>query len=427
MLTLLQYTQNKTGESSGLSLSVGFGRSRSKSGLLIPSRVIQEQADAERKAECEDLGLDYGGGNHSVESTSNKSSSSKPKEVEEHSAFPDKDSAVSALSVFRKTRTREVSVFGQSALKSMRSALVMREKNKSDNAAIIAPLKAAIENNGVLSVPKLSTKKVFAGLDKAFPNFADVIADLITELELATCMRAHDFRVRPILLDGAPSIGKTKFAQTLADRIGVPLINLPSSVLQTVSELAGSSAMWSNTQPGRVFRALAYSKSAVAIVLLDELDKIGDLDSRFPVLPSLLQLLEKESASRFVDACAEIEFDASRLIIIGTSNYLQHVDPALRSRLTVHQITEPDTQQRLSVMQQVCRDTAKAARKKIDLDSDAAQALAEAHKHDLRALIAAVRRGVGNALISGSGVAIPSLHKESDKPKGRGIGFMAKL
>ena len=322
----------------------------------------------------------------------------------------------------RRTATgREIQVFDVAALERRIEA----KKKNSDFSQQVALMKLASDNAGRRVVPKFSVTRLLDGLADEFPNFRQAIEGMASGLAFAAAARPRDFLVRPVVLDGAPGIGKTRFARRLAERLGVPLINMSSGALQTSADLTGSSTMWGNSQPGQVFRTLAESESATAILLLDELDKVRGSEQWNPV-PALLQVLEPESARVLKDASVEVEFDASKLIVIGTSNRFHDIDPTLRTRLAKFDIAEPDEAQRIAVAVRACGEMARTVRKKLALDMKAAGRLAQDGALTLRDIIGAVRNGVGNALASGKGEVTP-LVEERDRKQSRGIGFLAKF
>ena len=81
------------------------------------------------------------------------------------------------------------------------------------------------------------------------------------------------------------------------------------------------------------------SKMASGVLMLEELDKAGE--SNYPILGPLYALLEPVSARHFRDAYIDVEVDASGIIVVGTCNDAELVEPALRSRFREFRIPEP--------------------------------------------------------------------------------------
>lgn len=257
-------------------------------------------------------------------------------------------------------------------------------------------------------------KKLRSAVDQ-FANFETVIKSLDDELTLAEYMPPSQFAVRPILMDGAPGIGKTAFALHVANILGVPFEKVSAAGLQNGFVLCGSSKQWGNSAPGVIFNLLSETKYATGVLLIDEVDKLST-DDRYTTVPALLDLLERESARFYKDESVDVKFDASRLIVLMTSNSLENVNPALQSRCEVFEIQEPSDIQRLNIMEKLIgqMNDGIEPEKQIELDEEAALELAS-KKIDLRELIAATRTAYVSAIRDGSRLAKPFIKKGREK------------
>lgn len=184
-------------------------------------------------------------------------------------------------------------------------------------------------------------------LAQQFPNLGTLITSVIRP-HVALVARGVDHRFAPILLVGAPGVGKTYFANALAEVMGVgsPLVVTMSSE-SNGSTLAGSSTFWSNSAPGRLFEGLAWGQSlemAIAnpLVVLDEVDKVQSRVMQFDPLGALYTLLEVETARQFVDqSIPDLRIDASRCRIVATANDVSEIAEPLLSRMFVYQVRQP--------------------------------------------------------------------------------------
>lgn len=281
----------------------------------------------------------------------------------------------------------------------------------------------AMRYGGYRLLPDLTEPlKALTATDDSYANFEQVIGDLGDSLTLCHHQRPEGFRVRPILMNGAPGIGKTAFGNHVGRLLGVPFEKMSAAGLQNGFVLCGSAKHWGNSAPGLVFNMLSESKYATGILLIDEVDKMPK-DERYNALPALLDLLEPESARQYKDESADIVFDASRLIILMTSNSVEAIDPALLSRCKVAEIGKPQFAQRLAIMRRV-NDELNGKRKsgqELILDLEAAGQLAESEL-DLRALTQAVHKAYVAALRADSEMVRPK--PEDNPPKGRPFGFI---
>lgn len=236
-----------------------------------------------------------------------------------------------------------------------------------------------------------------------FENLVQPIERLQTDLVLTAAMRPQEFRIAPILLLGDPGIGKTYLASQLADALGVPNEKISAGGAQGGFQLAGSHGAWMGAKPGMIASMLAKSASATPVLVVDEVDKIQD--ARYPFLPVLLDLLDAGTAKRFRDEYFEMEFDASRIIVVLTANDISNVPPPLLSRVEVFTVPAPEPSQRLRIIQQNMTDLCGKTNQKISLDPGVAERLADRMDIDLRQLSRLVHSAFATALQAGDKVA----------------------
>ncbi|MDA8119908.1 MAG: AAA family ATPase [Gammaproteobacteria bacterium] len=274
---------------------------------------------------------------------------------------------------------------------------------RDEKVRMLQVLEDAARNNGYREV--LHPKPGFLGqleteLLAAFPNFAPVVRRLIPDLALQGARASDSFRMAPLLLHGAPGIGKTTFASTLAKRLGVDWDVISAGGAQGAFEIVGSSSHWSTAHPGRVAQLLARSRYASSILVVDEVDKISG-SSQSPVLPALLDLLEEQSAKRFRDTSLELVCDASRLIILATANDIDCVPAPLRSRMQEIAIAMPTVAERRAIAEGMCQTLLRPmhADARPTLDPQVLDRLAAA-PIDLREVQRRLAQAVGRAVLA---------------------------
>ena len=173
-----------------------------------------------------------------------------------------------------------------------------------------------------------------------FPNFRPVV-DLIEAMTvLARARPGSPLQLPPILLAGAPGVGKTAFAVALAETLGLEWSMLGVAHATAGFDLGGLDSAYGGGGPGLLTRQVALSVHPDRVVVLDELDKAPPHATSDPLGP-LYELLEPSTAKRFMDDGVKVRIDMSHITWIGTVNGLDKLEPALRSRFSIFHIDRP--------------------------------------------------------------------------------------
>ena len=197
-----------------------------------------------------------------------------------------------------------------------------------------------------IAMPK-DIAQVLETLRLSQPHFGAVI-DLIRGQLLLGERTNKTVRIPPILLDGAPGLGKTHFAMELAKALGTTIKRISFDSAVTSATLMGSERRWSNTQFGAVFELICLGQYANPIIVLDEVDKIDSLREWNPLAP-LHTLLEPSTAKCVRDISVDFEFDASLITWIATSNRKRLLPESLRSRFREFEIVKPNAQEAIQL------------------------------------------------------------------------------
>ena len=307
---------------------------------------------------------------------------------------------VEAVEVEKPNHT--IQVFCPQALEQ--AVVALGDMNRDRQSAGARILEQARADHGERTLP--DAQQASKNLETKildFENLRKPIERLQLDLVLAAAMRAQEFRISPILLLGAPGIGKTYLASQLADALGVPMEKISAGGSQGGFQLTGSHGAWMGAKPGMIAAMLAKSTSAAPVLVIDEVDKIQD--GRYPFLPVLLDLLDAGTAKHFRDEYFEMEFDASRIIVVLTANDIDKVPPPLLSRVEDFTILAPQPAQRLRIIEQTMDHLCEKTGQQIGLGLGVAERLAERMTIDLRQLNSLIRAAFATALQTGDKVA----------------------
>ena len=234
-----------------------------------------------------------------------------------------------------------------------RAALASRlEEASNSEKALKHELRKAQGLGPVRRLAKAPGPQALRRLMEDFPHFRAVIDLIAQRCSLARVTPGATFSLPPILLTGSPGVGKTAFAEALSMQLAQPIQRVDIAAATAGFDLAGSHESWGGARHGRIW-TLLQSETISGVLMLEELDKAGT--SNFPILGPLYALLEPVSAQHFRDAYIDVEVDASRIIVVGTCNDAEQVEPALRSRFREIRVPAPERHQIPAIARSVYR------------------------------------------------------------------------
>jgi len=230
----------------------------------------------------------------------------------------------------------------------------MQELSPTANEALRTLYEKMLRLGGQRFTVKPSALPAMERLFEELPNFTAVLADI--RKHLALCIDSDDsIELPPMLLLGEPGIGKTYFARKVAELLGTGFGFVPMSSLTAGWVLSGASSQWKNAKPGKVFDTFLNGDYANPVIVVDELDKASS-DGQYDPLGALYELLEVQTATRFVDEFVELPIDASGAVWLATANDAARIPEPLLNRLCVYQIDAPDASGSRSIAVAIYRE-----------------------------------------------------------------------
>lgn len=193
---------------------------------------------------------------------------------------------------------------------------------------------------------KLEIHKVRKSLDKEHYGLNKVKDRIIEQLAVKILNRKNNSQI--ICLVGPPGVGKTSIAQSIAKAIGKNSARIALGGIHDEAEIRGHRKTYIGSMPGRIINAMRSAKSMNPLIILDEVDKLGQ-DYKGDPTSALLEVLDSEQNSTFVDHYLEIPFDLSNVMFITTANDLSLIPAPLRDRMDIIELPSYTREEKLNI------------------------------------------------------------------------------
>ena len=227
------------------------------------------------------------------------------------------------------------------------SRLEKMQGNSAEANVIRSYLDTCIELPwGIFTKEKSDIKRIAVHLDKKHYGLKKVKESVIEALAVRKLNPSINGQI--ICLAGPPGVGKTSIAHSIADATGRKYQRIALGGVHDEAEIRGHRRTYIGAMMGRIMNAIKLAGSANPLILLDEVDKLGN-DFRGDPTSALLEVLDGEQNSTFYDHYIDMPFDLSKVMFITTANDYTAIPAPLLDRMDIIHIDSYTREEKFNI------------------------------------------------------------------------------